>query len=506
MFASVRLPVAASPFSSQSALNPMCDVTECCNRRTRSCTALTWTVFCGKRCPNPAQRHVSGASAGRDRLDRNRPACRLPMTHQKRPPSPISATRWPASSIPTGICRAIPTLSASGTDPLQHFVHHGAAEGRDPNRFFDSAWYLAHYPDVASSGQHPLLHYLQMGAAELRNPHPRFDAAYYVDQHPEAAANPLLYHLRVGVVRGWLTEKPIAIRDYLPADAASPSPPHDVVVDVDHSGVSRPGADPALHPIRARRSGSSDRAGDRGGRSLAGAETVRLARPAGRRGTHRAGAQPAQSGLRRLGQHRHRGGRHHDVVLLNSDTEVPPGWLTRLAGHAYATPRVASVSPFSNNATICGYPRIEAGPPAFGLGVTELDAACRAANGGRSVELPTTVGFCMYIRRAALADVGLFDADAFGRGYGEENDFCLRASARGWRHLLACDTFVYHEGSVSFGAGASAAAEHGHGRAGGALSALRPPGGAAREAGRRRTVPLRRHHASCSAARACRPS
>ena len=60
----------------------------------------------------------------------------------------------------------------------------------------------------------------------------------------------------------------------------------------------------------------------------------------------------------------------------------------------------------------------------------------------------------MYIRRAALADVGLFDADAFGRGYGEENDFCLRASARGWRHLLACDTFVYHEGTVSFGAGA----------------------------------------------------
>ena len=91
---------------------------------------------------------------------------------------------------------------------------------------------------------------------------------------------------------------------------------------------------------------------------------------------------------------------------------------------------------------------------AFGLGVAELDAACRAANAGRSVEVPTTVGFCMYIRRAALADVGLFDAEAFGRGYGEENDFCLRASARGWRHLLACDTFVYHEGAVSFGAGA----------------------------------------------------
>jgi hypothetical protein len=147
----------------------------------------------------------------------------------------------------------------------------------------------------------------------------------------------------------------------------------------------------------------------------------------------------------------------NDVVLLNSDTEVPTGWLARLAGHAYARPRIASVSPFSNHATICGYPSNEANTPAFGLGVSDLDAACRAANSGRSVELPTSVGFCMYIRRTALAETGLFDAEAFGRGYGEENDFCLRATARGWRHLLACDTFVYHQGSVSFGAGAPAA-------------------------------------------------
>ena len=57
-----------------------------------------------------------------------------------------------------------PDVAASGAEPLHHFVHHGAAEGRDPNRFFDGSWYLMHYPDVADSGQHPLLHYLQSGA------------------------------------------------------------------------------------------------------------------------------------------------------------------------------------------------------------------------------------------------------------------------------------------------------------------------------------------------------
>jgi GT2 family glycosyltransferase/glycosyltransferase involved in cell wall biosynthesis len=354
-----------------------------------------------------------------------------------------------------------PDVAASGTEPLHHFVHYGVGEHRDPNRFFDSAWYLAHYPDVAGSGLHPLLHYLQSGAAELRNPHPRFDAAYYVDQHPEAAANPLLYHLRFGATRGWLTEKLFAIRDYLPSKGRSPSPPASLVVDViipAYRGLVQTRrciesvlADPA-RPI-----GRVIVVDDRSPEPKLSAWLDQLA---------------AKRRIELLHNRHNRGfvasvnqgvaaAANHDVVLLNSDTEVPPGWLARLAGHAYAMPRVASVSPFSNNATICAYPAPPGGPPAFGLGVAELDAACHAANAGRSIELPTTVGFCMYIRREALADVGLFDADTFGRGYGEENDFCLRASARGWRHLLACDTFVYHEGSVSFGASASAAATKG---------------------------------------------
>ncbi len=113
-------------------------------------------------------------------------------------------------------------------------------------------------------------------------------------------------------------------------------------------------------------------------------------------------------------------------------------------------PRIASVSPLSNNAMICGYPDDAGGPIAFGHSLAELDAVCRTVNAGRSVSVPTTVGFCMYLRRAALREAGLFDAARFAHGYGEENDFCLRASAQGWQHRLACDTFVYHKGSVSF--------------------------------------------------------
>ena len=140
-----------------------------------------------------------------------------------------------------------------------------------------------------------------------------------------------------------------------------------------------------------------------------------------------------------------------DVVLLNSDTEVANDWLDRLLRDAYAYPDIGTVTPFSNNATICSYPfeGWTAGVPGT-LGLAALDRLFASTNAGRTVDLPTAVGFCMCIRRACLDQVGLFDAQRFGRGYGEENDFCMRAAGGGWRNVLAGDVFVYHEGAVSF--------------------------------------------------------
>jgi GT2 family glycosyltransferase len=140
-----------------------------------------------------------------------------------------------------------------------------------------------------------------------------------------------------------------------------------------------------------------------------------------------------------------------DVVLLNSDTEVANDWLDRMAAAARLAADVATVTPFSNNATICSYPfEGWAGGVPGTLGLAGLDALVARANAGQTLDIPTGVGFCMYIRRAALAKLGLFDAERFGRGYGEENDFCMRAMKGGWRHLLAADVFVFHEGAVSF--------------------------------------------------------
>ena len=142
----------------------------------------------------------------------------------------------------------------------------------------------------------------------------------------------------------------------------------------------------------------------------------------------------------------------NDVLLLNSDTEVAGDWLDRIRAAAYGDQKVASVTPFSNNATICSYPRFcQDNDLPDGWDTARLDALFARTNPGQVVDVPTGVGFCMYIRRAALAEVGLFDVENFGKGYGEENDFCIRAARAGWRNLHLLDTFVRHFGGVSFG-------------------------------------------------------
>jgi GT2 family glycosyltransferase/glycosyltransferase involved in cell wall biosynthesis len=148
---------------------------------------------------------------------------------------------------------------------------------------------------------------------------------------------------------------------------------------------------------------------------------------------------------------RHAGGR--DVVLLNSDTLVPPGAIERLAEAAYATRDTGTATPMTNDGslTTLGTPGERTAMPSAAR-LLAIDADLRQANTGLSIEIPTCVGFCTFIRHDCLAGTGKLREDVFAQGYGEENDFSRRAAQRGWRHVAACDVFVAHQGGTSFGA------------------------------------------------------
>jgi len=139
-----------------------------------------------------------------------------------------------------------------------------------------------------------------------------------------------------------------------------------------------------------------------------------------------------------------------DVVLLNSDTLVTAGWLDAIIDGAAADPRIGTITPFSNNAEILSFPRFcEDNVWSPGADPAPIAAAIAAAAVPTYPDLPTGVGFCMYVRRALIDDVGVFDP-IFGVGYGEENDLCLRAATAGWRNVLADNAFVVHTGGRSF--------------------------------------------------------
>ena len=141
-----------------------------------------------------------------------------------------------------------------------------------------------------------------------------------------------------------------------------------------------------------------------------------------------------------------------DVLLLNSDTRVFPGALDGLHRVAHSASDVGTVTAMSNIATIFSYPHEQKQCQALNdTSWDSLAAIARAENRGLAIEVPTGHGFCMLIRRDVLHRVGRLDT-AYGRGYGEENDFCARASDLGYRHMVATEVFVQHRESVSFGA------------------------------------------------------
>lgn len=378
-------------------------------------------------------------------------------------PNPLFDNRW--------YLEHNPDVAAAGFNPLVHYLLHGVTDGRDPNPFFDTDWYLQRYPDVAAAGFNPLAHFLLHGASEGRNPGPEFSIRRYLEQHPELAGtgiNPLAHYLRYEYrqhanvsplldgrlpPRWWFGFEPsraennaLDVAATLARMARNPVPPVIVVPVYDavealeaclrsllsHSGRHRriividdASPDPRVTELLARHADSGRIEHYRNSENLGFTATVN-------RGIELAGRA--------------------DVVLLNSDTEVPPGWLRNLRLAAYSEDRVGTATPLSNNAGAFSVPEIgRDNPIPPWLSVAHYGRAITQAALRSHPRVPTGNGFCLYLRRDCLDETGLFDVQAFPRGYGEENDFCMRAGRLGWTHVIDDATLVYHQRSASFG-------------------------------------------------------
>lgn len=140
----------------------------------------------------------------------------------------------------------------------------------------------------------------------------------------------------------------------------------------------------------------------------------------------------------------------HHAIILNSDTLPPADWVPRLLAPFLADPQIATVTPMSNAAEILSIPAPGQGGSLSAEQVLRIDETARRLK-AKPVDIPTGVGFCMALNRTFLSRLGGFDP-AFGKGYGEEVDWCQRARAIGGRHVALPGLFVGHQGAASFGA------------------------------------------------------
>lgn len=144
---------------------------------------------------------------------------------------------------------------------------------------------------------------------------------------------------------------------------------------------------------------------------------------------------------------------HNNFVILNTDVEVPNGWLERLMIPFETQSNIASTTPFTNSGTICSFPLwLKDNQLPFGLDCNAVDEIFHNVNlANTQQEMPTGVGFCMGINKSLVDKIGLFDAETFGKGYGEENDWCQRAIKYGYKNIHVTNLFVYHKHGGSFG-------------------------------------------------------
>ncbi len=145
------------------------------------------------------------------------------------------------------------------------------------------------------------------------------------------------------------------------------------------------------------------------------------------------------------------------ILLLNSDTVVGHmEWLDRLVFCANRSKKTGIVSPLSNTASWQSVPWVIQGEDWAGnalppdISVEQMARMVAESSGMLCPEIPFLNGFCLLIKSACLKSIGYFDESAFPRGYGEENDLCLRAANSGWKLAVADDVYVYHAQSKSY--------------------------------------------------------
>lgn len=375
-------------------------------------------------------------------------------------------------------CRSYSDVKNSGIEPLVHFCQYGWMEGRNPSKEFDTNFYLETYKDVKEANINPLIHYIKYGKKENRIAIQKVDINFQktvkiikaVKNNPRlikrAISEIKLHGLKKTIQKvknkynriedsisqkdkmknfselNNLFNKEIFIPDF------KLEKPIDIIIPV-YNGFQF--LEPLIKSIIKNTSINyrilmcDDKSSDE--------KVLPLLK-------HFQEQNPLVDiilleneqnfgfikTVNKLVTHT-----QNHFVLLNTDTEVPPHWLERLMYPIFEMKNIASTTPFTNAGTICSFPNYLEDNTIFeNLTVEEVDSLFKLVNFENTyIEVPTGVGFCMGVNKNLVDKIGMFD-EIYGKGYGEENDWCQRAIQEGYQNLHVTNLFVYHKHGGSF--------------------------------------------------------
>lgn len=141
------------------------------------------------------------------------------------------------------------------------------------------------------------------------------------------------------------------------------------------------------------------------------------------------------------------------IVLLNSDTIVTKGWLEKLIECISATAKTGIVGPLSNSAGWQSIPDIKnwlTNTLPKGIDLDTMSSIVESVSLKKFPKVPLVNGFCFMIKREIIKQIGYLDENKFPIGYGEEDDYCIRAIKAGFELRIADHCYIYHKKSRSF--------------------------------------------------------
>lgn len=342
-------------------------------------------------------------------------------------------------------------VSQRKLDPIRHFIRHGYKENRWPNEFFDPVYYKKAYS--IADGVIPLTHYIKTPQAILNRTSERFDGSFYYYLHDDvrkAGINPLYHYLNHGKEEKRAIErkskeqaKPTLIN--IPSKLSSIN----ITIIVPVFNAINEVMDCLDSVIQNTKLGEkvkllviNDASSDKTVykklekyKNIHGVKIIHNKKNIGYTNNVNYGISLCAK---------------DDIVLLNSDTIVSRNWLRQMSIAAYQNGDIGTVTAVSNGAGAFSVPKSGWNDLPEHLSINHIARLVSSSIDSAFVTTPTGNGFCLFIKRELLDDIGVFDREKFPRGYGEENDFCMRAVANGWVNIVDLKTYIYHKRSASF--------------------------------------------------------